>query len=179
MKRRPAPQLALRFDRGSFRGSDERWRDGASVAYLGTTILIQLDTQVSETALVDANLHVPLPPAATARQVQDAVESWLRRQAVTVLTDLVGVACEQTRTKVPSIGLSFAERADWARVSYETAGLQSKAAASQGAPAGQSELRFHWRLIEQPLPVLRQLVRAAVAKLPGSSATADLFADRG
>ncbi len=67
------PQLALRLD---FEAPDPgaRWRDGAKLPYLGGEIVLSLSTDRRVAALEDGVLHLPLPPEATARQVQDGAE---------------------------------------------------------------------------------------------------------
>jgi len=53
--------------------------------------------------------------------------------------------------------LSFSARGSWAH-------------------ADDGGLRFHWRLIEQPLEIIVHVVERAVAGLPRVEATRDLFA---
>lgn len=138
-----------------------RWRDGAGLAYLGGHLILQLDTDRKDAALDAATLHLPLPPAATPRQIQDGVEAWLRREA----TRLIGASVErQARRRgqsqpVPRWALSFSARGGWV------------------AQHADGSLRFNWRLVEQPADVIDQVVSQAVAALPrqGGSATADFW----
>jgi predicted metal-dependent hydrolase len=153
------PQLALRLDAAT-PDATARWRDGAALTYLGGPVILRLDTLRKEAALAASELHLPLPPEATPRQVQDAAESWLRTEAQRVIGGQVTLAARRQGRPAPVVVLSFATRAGWAQ-------LDSK--------DGAACLRFHWRLVEQPLPVIAQVAGQAVAKLPRLDATLDLF----
>ena len=137
----------------------ERWRDGAAVAYLGGALTLRLDTSVKEAALAGDELHLPLPPAATPRQVQDAAEAWLRKRAAKIIDANAVMAARRLGRPAPKIALSFAARANWAEAYPRSGGL-----------------RCHWRLIEQSEETIAQVVARAVAALPAPSAVADLFA---
>jgi predicted metal-dependent hydrolase len=154
-RKRP-PQLALRLD-AQAPNAEAHWREGAPLPYLGQAIALKLDTDCKEAVLLGGELHLPLPPQATPRQVQDAAESWLRARAVRVIRAQVAMAARGLGRNMPSVSLSFAARGNWARV--EERGL-----------------RFHWRLIEQPSETIAQVVERAVAGLPRADATLDLFA---
>ncbi len=156
MKPRP-PQLALRLD---FEAPDPgaRWRDGARLPYLGGEAVLSLDTHARSAVLADGVLHLPLPPEATSRQVQDAAEAWLRQEAGRVLAACVALQARRLGRTPPACSLSFAARASWVQ------------------PDGRGGLRCNWRLIEQPLAVIEQAVGRAVAALPPDAATPDLFA---
>lgn len=152
------PQLALRLD---FEAPDPgaRWRDGAKLPYLGGEIVLSLSTDRRVAALEDGVLHLPLPPEATARQVQDGAEAWLRKEASRLLAVCIAIeARRQNRAGAPHCSLSFAARASWVQ------------------PDGRGGLRCNWRLIEQPYETVEQLIAVAMAKLPASGAVPDLFA---
>ena len=157
MKPRP-PQLALRLD---FDAPDPgaRWRDGARLPYLGGEIVLALDTQHDAAVLDDGVLHLPLPPEATSRQVQDGAETWLRKEAARLLAVCVAVQARRLGRAVPACSLSFAARASWVQAD------------------GRGGLRCNWRLIEQPYAVIEQAIASVLAKLPLATApVADLFA---
>jgi hypothetical protein len=61
----------------------------------------------------------------------------------------------------PDVSLSFAARGSWTQ------------ADGRGLRCG---LRCHWRLVEQPLDVIAEVIERAVAALPRAEATPDLFA---
>jgi hypothetical protein len=155
-KQRP-PQLALRLD---FEAPDPgaRWRDGARLPYLGGEIVLALGTH-SRSAVFDAGvLHLPLPPEATPRQVQDAAETWLRKEAARLLSECVARQALALGRAVPACSLSFAARASWVQ------------------PDGRGGLRCNWRLIEQPMATIEQAIAPAIAKLPSTAVVDDLFA---
>ncbi|MBI4985453.1 MAG: DUF45 domain-containing protein [Rhodocyclales bacterium] len=156
MKQRP-PQLALRLD---FEAPDAgaRWRDGARLPYLGEEIALKLDTHCRSAMLEDGCLHLPLPPAATARQIQDGCEAWLRKEASRLLTVCIAMQARALGRETPACSLSFAARASWVQ------------------PDGRGGLRCNWRLIEQPLATVEQVIALAIAKLPPRDVCADLFA---
>lgn len=156
MKRRP-PQLALRLDLEA-PDPGARWRDGARLPYLGGEIVLALDTNRRLAALEDGVLHLPLPPAATPRQIQDGAETWLRKEAARVLVICVALQARAQDRPIPVCSLSFAARASWVQTD------------------GRGGLRCNWRLIEQPLTVIEQAVAPVIAKLPAATATPDLFA---
>lgn len=152
------PQLQLRLE-GEAPAGDARWQDGASLAYLGGALSLRLDTTVKEVRLEGGELHLPLPPEATPRQVQDAAEAWLRGRALKIISAQVIMAARRLGRPVPAVSLSFAARANWAQIDAKAGGL-----------------RFHWRLVEQSEEVLVQVVARAVGSLPAPDAIADLFA---
>ncbi len=156
MKQRP-PQLSLLLDAAA-PDNAARWRDGANIVYLGDTLSLCLDTGCREALHDGATLHLPLPPEASPRQIQDAAEAWLRRRAAYVIDSELAMAARRGGREVPRHSLSFAARGNWAQ------------------PDGKGGLRFHWRLIEQPEPVICQVVVRALAALPFARSDADLFA---
>ena len=156
MKPRP-PQLALRLD---FDAPDPgaRWCDGARLPYLGGEVVLALDTQRRAAVLDDGILHLPLPPEATPRQVQDSAETWLRKEAARLLAECVARQAQRFGRATPPCSLSFAARASWVQAD------------------GRGGLRCNWRLIEQPMATIEQALAPAIAKLPSLTATGDLFA---
>ncbi len=156
MKRRN-PQLALRLDAEATDGL-AGWRDGRTLAYLGGTVTLRLDTAAEQARLEGAELHLPLPPGATARQIQDAAESWLRANALRVVGAQVAMAARQLGRPAPRVALCFGARAGWLE------------ADNKGG------LRCNWRLVGQPVEVIADVVAKAVAGMPRLGATPDLFA---
>jgi len=156
MRPRP-PQLSLLLDAAA-PDAAVRWCDGAGIAYLGGKLTLRLDTACRDALLDGCTLHLPLPPAATPRQIQDGAEAWLRRQAERAIGAELVMAARRAGRPVPPHALSFATRAGWAQAD------------------GKGGLRFHWRLIEQPEPVIGQLVQRALAELPAVAEEFDLFA---
>ena len=171
MRPRRQPQLDLRLNAAA-PDAAARWHEGASIAYLGGTLRLMLSGEYAEATQVSSALHLPLPPQATPRQIQDCAEAWLRAEAVRHLTALVkeklcaavslnpsldsGTALAGRRA--PRLVLSFAARDHWVE-----------------APDA-STLRCHWRLIEQPPAVIDSAISRALASLPQATADHDLFA---
>lgn len=149
MKR--SPQLSLRLDAAP-RAADAPWRAGGILTYLGRPLTLVLDTAAREATQLGDELHLPLPPAATPRQIRDAAESWLRDAAQRLFSAIVQDSALAGR---PRVVLTFGRRGDWVR--------------REGAL-----LRCHWRLVEQPLPAIEQALRRARAGAAPPSD--DLFA---
>ena len=151
------PQLSLRLDLGDAAEAQPNWSEGASLPYLGGSVRLTLDTAHKQATLDGAVLHLPLPPEATARQIQDAAEAWLRQEAKHLLTEAIHRhAARQCRTP-PKLALSFAARSHWVHVEQDC-------------------LRCNWRLVEQPMAIIDQVVGKAVASLPLPVVEGDLFA---
>lgn len=145
------PQLTLRLD-AAMPAPNAHWGAGTVIAYLGGPLTLVLDTACRVATRIGDELHLPLPPAATSRQICDAAESWLREEAQQIF-EKSALAGRQDWV----IKLIFGKRGDWAR-------LEGK------------QLRCHWRLIEHPLPVIHQVLSAALASQPPAVAADDLFA---
>jgi predicted metal-dependent hydrolase len=141
MKR--SPQLALRLDAAA-PDADAQWRAGAAIDYLGARLTLVLDTACRAPERVDRQLHLPLPPAATPRQIRDAAESWLRDEALRIFDQLVAAKSALAGRCAPRIVLVFGKRGDWVRAEGDL-------------------LRCHWRLVEQPLAVIEQVLGQALA----------------
>lgn len=154
--RKRLPQLPLGLDAAA-PDPLTRWRDGATVAFLGGILTLRLSTRHGEATLEGGELQLPLPPQATARQIQDAAESWLRGQALAVIGEQVRFAAQASGRAEPSVSLSFSARGSW--VEADSRGI----------------LRCHWRLVEQPRHVIAQVIGRAVAALPPVVTMPDLF----
>ncbi|MBL8489313.1 MAG: hypothetical protein JNM82_00875, partial [Rhodocyclaceae bacterium] len=110
--RKRSPQLALRLEAPD-PDPGARWRDGAALDFLGGEIRLRLDTGVEEAGLAGGELHLPLPPEATARQVQDSAEAWLRREAQRLFEEVAGREAVRRNRACPRLVLSFAGRGSW------------------------------------------------------------------
>lgn len=150
-----APQRSL-FDNALAAAPAPRWCDGALIDYLGRSLRLKLDTDRRQALREDDVLHLPLPPEATERQIQDAAESWLRREAKRLFGHMLAHETQRAGRDMPRLSLSFSLRCGWMQVEERA-------------------LRLNWRLIEQPLPVIELTLRRAVAMLPIADATDDLF----
>ena len=123
------PQKNL-FDAQPAAPAMPRWHDGASIDYLGARLRLQLDTDRRQAMRHNDVLHLPLPPDATPRQIQDAAESWLRREAEVLFSRMITneIAGKSSAHKMPKLSLSFALRGRWVQAEGRT-------------------LRLNWRLI--------------------------------
>lgn len=160
MTLRPA-QGSLRLDAPAPAAS-RRWQDGDLLAYAGRQLRLRLDTGVEAATLQGEELHLPLPPQASARQVQDAAEAWLRRVAEQQFSAYIAVRASQLDIAVPRLQLSFATRGGWVEVEPATSRQPGR-------------IKCNWRLIElAPEAVEAELARA-LAAVPARLATPDLF----
>ena len=157
MRARRQPQLDLRLN-AAMPDAATRWHDGASIAYLGGTLRLVLSGEYAEAEQVVEDLHLPLPPQATPRQIQDCAETWLRSEAMRRLNDLIIKKSALAGRRAPRLVLSFASRDHWIE-----------------APDANT-LRCHWRLIEQPAAAIDSAISRALASLPRTTADRDLFA---
>jgi predicted metal-dependent hydrolase len=150
-----SPQKSL-FD-AAIRPQAARWHDGAALDYLGSSLHLKLDTDKRQAVREHDVLHLPLPPDATPRQIQDAAESWLRREAEALFPLMIEKETTRLARQMPAFSLSFSLHGSWAKLDGRV-------------------LRLNWRLIEQPLSVIELTLRRAAALLPVEQAEADLFA---
>ncbi len=159
------PQLTLRLDTDVPTPAAD-WGAGATIAYLGGRLTLVLDTTCRVAMRIGDELHVPLPPAATARQICDAAESWLREEALRLFTEKSAqplraasglTASLLAERQAVTVKLVFGKRSDWARLEGQ-------------------QLRCHWRLIEQPLTVISQVLTQALASQTAALQSDDLFA---
>jgi hypothetical protein len=158
------PQLKLRLDAAT-PDAEAPWRAGGEVVYRGGLLKLVLDTTCRLPERAGDELHLPLPPAATPRQIRDAAESWLRDEAQRLFSAIVEKSALAGRPgapmlSAPRIVLAFGKRGDWAR-----------------RDGGEGELlRCHWRLIEQADATIEQVLRRAMAAGTPVPLCDDLFA---
>jgi hypothetical protein len=155
------PQLTLRLDAATANvaAADTPWRAGGTIVYLGGRLTLVLDTAAREPLRIDRELHLPLPPAATPRQIRDAAESWLRDEALRIFAKSALAGRHPVR-----VVLCFGKRGDWAK-------------REGGDDGGEGDLlRCHWRLIEQPLAVVEQVLGHALSQGQPTRVSDDLFA---
>ena len=153
------PQLALRLDTATPDPADI-WHEGTTIAFLGGKVRLTLDTVGKEAVLEGETLHLPLPPQATPRQIRDRAEAWLRESAKRWLTEIIEQKSALAGRRSPQLSLSFAAHGHWVDI------------------RSTDVLRCNWRLIEQPMAVIDQIIARAIAALPRHSEFAhedDLF----
>lgn len=139
-----------------------RWRDGMRLPFLGGELTLCLTTMREMAAIDGGILHLPLPPGATARQIQDGVEAWLRQEAAALIAADLAAATQQANGDgaLPQWAFSFAAQGDWVQLHAD------------------GSLRFNWRIIELPRADIARIAAAAAisaADLAARHATADLW----
>lgn len=150
------PQLSFRLG-GAEPAPASPWRNGATLAFLGGSLQLVLDTRHRDALREGDTLHLPLPPEATPRQIQDRAEAWLRQEAKRRLQEIIAQKSALAGRRPPRLTLSFAARGHWVEAQHG------------------NTLRCNWRLIEQAQPVIEQAIARAVAALPPETDGVDLF----
>ena len=158
MSRRPS-QLALGLDPAT---KLQPWQDGAPLPCLGRTLVLRLSGIAAEAVRIGDELHLPLPPEAGERQVRDAGEAWLRREAWALIGQLIERLSAAATRPAPALRLSFARRGHWTESTDDGA------------------LQCNWRLVEQPPEVIEQVISRALclhwARPAATPQMGDLFA---
>lgn len=158
------PQLSLRLETAQ-PSVTIRWCEGARLPYLGMEIALHLSRECQEAGLHGGLLHLPLPPEALPRQIQDAAEAWLQREALMRFNDAAQRQAARYGTLVLPCVLSFATRANWVEVDMRSSDTKGE----------EQCLRCNWRLIGQAPIVIEQVIGAVVAALPQAVPMLDLF----
>jgi predicted metal-dependent hydrolase len=136
------------------------WRDGASLPFLGETVIVVLDPRATgavlniDAAAVQANLasvpqlslHVGLPHSAAPEQIRDAVQSWLQRQAKRVFEERCQHFSQQLGVRYTRLSLSSAQTR-W------------------GSATADGTIRLNWRLIHFAMPTIDYVVAHELAHL--------------
>jgi hypothetical protein len=134
------------------------WRDGTSIDYLGAKLTVVLDPArvvlaAAQAALLDGappaaarRLAIGLPRDASAERIQDAVQSWLQREARRVFAERAAHFAARLGVRVRRLSLS-------------------SAATRWGSANANGSVRLHWRLIEHPLATIDYVVAHELAHL--------------
>lgn len=132
------------------------WRDGATLPFLGETVILVLDARATGAVLNSAadalpgvprlTLHVGLPHSAEPEQIRDTVQSWLQRQARRVFE-------ERCNLYAPRLGVR------WTRLALSSAQTRWGSASADGS------IRLNWRLIHFALPTIDYVVAHELAHL--------------
>mgnify|MGYP002784640792 CR=1 FL=1 len=136
------------------------WRDGATLPFLGETVILVLDPRATG-AVLDSGaeamqrqisgvprltLHVGLPQTAAPEQIRDVVQAWLQRQARRVFE-------ERCALFAPRLGVQ------WRRLALSSAQTRWGSASADGS------IRLNWRLIHFALPTIDYVVAHELAHL--------------
>ena len=141
-----------------FESNRIEWKNGATVPFLGDSVVIVLDPRhaFSEAGAVlhtstgagaaGMALHIGLPLSATPAQIRDAVQAWLMRQAKRIFT-------ERLNHFAPLLGVQ------WRRLSLSSAGTRWGSASADGS------IRLHWRLVHFRQPIFDYVVAHELSHL--------------
>jgi len=150
-RERAHKQLSARID----------WREGATVPFMGESVVLVLDPRVSGAVLQRADqapqdaalpgvaqrtLHLGLPQSASAEQIRDAVQAWLQREALDIFMARVPLYAEQLGVNVTKVRLSSA-KTRW------------------GSASADGSIRLHWRLVHFSLSIIDYVVAHELAHL--------------
>ena len=132
------------------------WRDGATIPFLGETVIVLLDPRATGAVLHSAEdtlpgvprltLHVGLPQSAAPEQIRDAVQSWLQRQARRIFE-------ERCRHFAAQLGVRMT------RLTLSSASTRWGSAGADGA------VRLNWRLVHFAMPSIDYVVAHELAHL--------------
>ncbi|HXD04449.1 MAG TPA: SprT family zinc-dependent metalloprotease [Burkholderiaceae bacterium] len=132
------------------------WRDGASLPFLGETVILVLDPRKTGAVLnTDATalpgvprltLHVGLPHTASTEQIRDVVQAWLQRQARRVFEERCAHYAQRLGVEVRRMSLSSAQTR-W------------------GSASADGSIRLNWRLVHFAMPTIDYVVAHELAHL--------------
>ncbi len=132
------------------------WRDGTTLPFLGQTLTLVLDPQVTGAQLQGADaaapgalplrLHLGLPQGAEPAQIRDMVQAWLQRQARRVFEERCALYAPRLGVRMKRLSLS-------------------SAATRWGSASADGSVRLNWRLVHFGLPVIDYVVAHELAHL--------------
>jgi predicted metal-dependent hydrolase len=132
------------------------WRDGATLPFLGDTVILVLDPRLAGAVLNTAaqalpgvprlTLHIGLPQSAAPAQICDVVQSWLQRQARRVFEERCTEFAARLGVRVKRMRLSSAQTR-W------------------GSASADGSIHLNWRLVHFGLPVIDYVVAHELAHL--------------
>ena len=132
------------------------WRDGATLPFLGETVILVLDPRATGAVLDGAadalpgmprlTLHIGLPHGAAPEQIRDVVQAWLKRQAKRVFEERCAHYAPRLNVQVRRLALSSAQTR-W------------------GSASADGSVRLNWRLIHFALPTIDYVVAHELAHL--------------
>ena len=132
------------------------WREGATIPFMGETVILVLDPRATGAVLhSDAQalpgvprltLHLGLPQQAEPAQIRDVVQSWLQRQARRVFEERCQLYTQRLGVRMTRLSLS-------------------SAATRWGSASADGSIRLNWRLVHFGLPVIDYVVTHELAHL--------------
>ena len=132
------------------------WREGATIPFLGDTVILVLDPRTTGAVLHTQaqalpgvprlTLHLGLPQTAAPAQIRDAVQSWLQRQARRIFEERCAAFAQRLGVRMTRLSLS-------------------SAATRWGSASADGSIRLNWRLVHFGLPVIDYVVTHELAHL--------------
>ncbi len=135
------------------------WRDGASVPFLGEPLVVVLDPRAASApsgallaepsallGIARRALHVGLPQLAQPARIREAVQSWLKREALRIFEERCAHFAPRLGVRVTRIALS-------------------SAATRWGSASEDGSILLNWRLVHFALPVIDYVVVHELAHL--------------
>jgi hypothetical protein len=133
------------------------WRDGASLPFLGQTVVLKLDPAhgfvaagaeliATGAGAATMTLRLSLPNSASPEQIRDVVQAWLMRQSKRVFQ-------ERLDHFAPLLGVQ------WKKMALSNAGTRWGSARVDGS------IRLNWRLIHFSMAVIDYVVAHELSHL--------------
>ncbi len=136
------------------------WRDGATLPFLGDTVIVVLDPRCGAQAggaVLNAAaealpgvprlmLHIGLPHDATPQQIRDVVQSWLQRQARRIFEERCRHFAALLKVQCRRLSLSSAQTR-W------------------GSASADGSVRLNWRLVHFGMATIDYVVAHELAHL--------------
>jgi predicted metal-dependent hydrolase len=123
------------------------WGDGASVPFLGETVILVLDPRTTGVVLhTDAQALPGVPRLTLHVGVREAVQGWLQRQARRIFEERCAHYARELGVQVRRLALS-------------------SAATRWGSASADGSVRLNWRLVHFALPVIDYVVAHELAHL--------------
>lgn len=143
-------KLTDQRDRASRRLQPEmKWQDGASLPYLGQSIILRIQpAQAANISLdeVRRELTVCLPADASEQQLKDRVLGWLQNEATRLFSERLPLYAEKLDVRYASFSLSSA-KTQW------------------GSCTADGRIRLNWRLMHFPLEQIDYVIAHELAHL--------------
>jgi predicted metal-dependent hydrolase len=128
------------------------WRDGVRLPYLGQTLQVVLDPHQRVGWVLDEAtpgapcLRLRLPHEAAPTQIRDAVQTWLKREALALFEQRCADYAQRLNVRIARLRLSSAQTR-W------------------GSASADGTVRLNWRLVHFSLPTIDYVVAHELAHL--------------
>lgn len=123
-----------------------RWRHGATLRYLGGTLVLSVDPRARGVTRDGELLRVGLPPQASEDQLRDRVQAWLQARAREIFAERIPLFAQRLGRSPSRWALSSA-RTRW------------------GSCTPDGAIRLNWRLVHFPLEIVDYVIAHEFAHL--------------